>query len=169
MKDNITFEVTRERSILDVEEFCQIVDNLTYVGHYVNTKTSKIIPGVIVQFKGKFYSTEIYTSNIGKDMIKTVVSLLTTDYYPKYCKSLKDCSIFIDVWDSYHMSPCLWEDRSNINSSDSNLICSYAFSDDQLAEAQKIANSNKYVNIFLEGVHITKEYLLKLKDLTVLG
>lgn len=94
-------------------------------------------------------------------MIKTSVSLFKTNYVPEECKSLADCPIYIKTWDSNNRPPCLWEDSGGVNPNEANLLCSYAFYDNQLTVAKEIVARNKYVDIFIKGQQISKKDFLE--------
>lgn len=149
----IVFELKEKKAVDDMKEFCQLKDELTYIGRFANKETSKVIQGTIIQYNGKFYTTELpFIAGIStyKDtdgMVKTTVSLFETDeYVPEECKSVSDCSIRISVWD--------------LKIDDEGPIECYAFYDDQLTEAKEVVNNNKDVDIFLNGEKIAREEFL---------
>lgn len=151
----MTFELTGNEAIFDMEKFCRLRGGLTYIGQFSNKNTSKVIPGTIIQYGGEFYTTELLgisgTASFpadAKGMVTTSVTLFETDeYVPEECKSLSDCSIRIDIW--------------NTDIDDEGPIESYAFYSDQLAEAKEVMNSNKDVDIFFDGKPITREEFLE--------
>ncbi len=159
--ENIKLEVIRKRGLVDVKDFCEIYNGLSFVGYFANIKTSKIIPGAIVLYNGKFYNIpSVCTGHAANDMVKTYVSLLETDYVPEECKPLTGCSIYIEIWDSCRRPHCIWEDNGG-DSNDGNLLCSYAFYDNQLTEAKEIVKDNKYVDIFIKGQPISRKDFLE--------
>ena len=155
----ITFELTGKKAVVDVEEFCQIKKELTYVGRFTN-RESKVIPGAIVQYNGQFYTTEVTTHDIESGKIQTSVKLIeTSEYVPEECQSLTDCSIFIEIWNSNNRYPNIYED--DMISSDTDLICTYAFNNNQLEYAKEIAENNKFVDIFIDKMPISKKHFLE--------
>ncbi len=150
---SILFELKGKKAIFNMEEFCRLKDELTYVGRFANKKTSKVIQGTIIQYNGIFYTTEIPllsgvdSSPADEDgMVITSVELFESEYVPEECKPLNDCPILINIW--------------NTRIDDEGPICSYAFYSDQLEKAKEIVNDNKDVSIFINGVRIaTKNFL----------
>ena len=151
----IVFEHKGKATVCDMEEFCRIKDELTYIGKFANKETSKVIDGTIIQYGGKFYTNELPCSSgvssgpaDENGMVRTVVRLFETEeYVPEKCKPVSDCPIRIDVWD--------------VKIDDEGPIVSYAFYADQLDEAKEIVNNSKDVDIFLEGVKIAREDFLE--------
>ena len=147
-------ELKGKTAILDIQEFCQLNDKLTYVGRFANKKTSKVIQGTIIKYNGKFYTNEMpFHSGLAcspadeEGMVTTSVELFKIDYVPEECKPLSDCPIRIDIW-------CTAID-------DEGPICSYAFYDDQLEDAKEVVNSNEDVDIFIDGMRIAKKDFLE--------
>lgn len=150
----MVFELKGKKEIDNLEEFCRLNDELTYIGQFADKETSLVIPGTILQYKGVFYSTEspLYAgvSSTPKDengMVTTSVELFATSYVPEECKPVKDCSILIDIWDLEEDDKAPYE--------------SYAFYDNQLEEAKELVESYEEVEIFIEGVKIAKKYFLE--------
>lgn len=151
---SIVFELKGKEAIFDMEEFCRLTDELTYIGRFANKETSIIIQGTIIQYNGEFYTTEIPRhSGVGSSpvdeegMVITSIELFETDYVPEECKSVSDCPIRIYVWD--------------IASDDEGPIGSYAFYNEQLEEAKKVVNINEDVDIFKDGVQISRKDFLE--------
>ena len=151
----IVFEHKGKEAVCDMEEFCRIKDELTYIGKFANKETSKVIDGTIIQYDGKFYTNEspcssgVSSGPADKNgMVRTVVELFETEeYVPEKCKPVSDCPIRIDVWD--------------VNIDDEGPIVSYAFYADQLDEAKEIVNNSKDVDILLESEKIVREDFLE--------
>lgn len=150
----ILFELKGKEAIFDMEEFCRLKDELTYVGRFATKETSKVIQGTIIQYNGKFYTTEIpFRSGVSSSpadeegMVTTSVELFNTDYVPEECKPLSDCPIHLNIWD--------------VSVDDEGPIGSYAFYSNQLEEAKKVVNGNKDVDIFIDGVHIARKDFLE--------
>lgn len=150
----ILFELKGKEAVYDMKEFCRLKDELTYIGEFANKETSIVIRGTIIQYDGKFYTTElpglsgVSSSADENGMITTTVSLFATDkYIPKECKSVSDCPIRIDIWD--------------IGSDDEGPIGSYAFYTEQLEKAKKVVNMNEDVDIFVEGTQIARKNFLE--------
>ena len=150
----LLFELTGKEEISDMKEFCRRKEELTYVGEFANKETSKVIQGTIIQYDGKFYTTELprvsgifFAPAKEKGMVTTTVSLFEAkDYVPEKCKSISDCPILINIWDT--------------KLDDEGPIYSFAFSDDQLAEARNILNIYEDVDIFKGDVKISREDFL---------
>ena len=150
----IVFELKGKEAIFDMKEFCRLKDELTYVGRFANKETSEVIQGTVIQYNGKFYTTEIpFRSGVGSSpadeegMVTTSVELFETDYVPEECKPLSDCPILLNVWD--------------VAVDDEGPIGSYAFSSDQLEEAKEVVNGKKDVDIFIDGVQIARKDFLE--------
>ena len=150
----IVFKLKGKEAIFDMKEFCRLKDELTYVGRFANKETSEVIQGTVIQYNGKFYTTEIpLRSRVGSSpsdeegMVTTSVELFETDYVPEECKPLSDCPILLNVWD--------------VAVDDEGPIGSYAFYSDQLEEAKEVVNNSEDVDIFIEGVQITKKNFLE--------
>lgn len=152
----ILFELKGKASVFDMKEFCRFKNELTYIGRFANKETSKVIQGTIIQYNGKFYTNEVpfhagVSSSAADEegMVTTTVELFETNYVPEECKSLGNCQIRINVWE--------------LAIDDEGPTCSYAFYNDQLEEAKKVVNGNKDVDIFIEGVQISRKDFLELK------
>ncbi len=150
----IVFELKGKEAIFDMKEFCRLKDELTYIGRFANKETSKVLQGTIIQYDGKFYTNEVpFRAGVGsspadeKGMVITSVELFDTDYVPEECKPLSDCPIRIDIWDTAI--------------DDEGPIGSYAFYETQLEEAKEVVNSNKDVDIFIDGVQVAKKDFLE--------
>ena len=141
----IVFELKGKKAVYDMKEFCRLKKELTYVGRFANKETSKIIPGTIIQYNGKFYTTEIpfHTGlNFSIDeegLVTTFVRLFKTDYIPEECKPIGNCPIHIHIW--------------NIDIDDKGPICSYAFYNSQMKKAKEVVENNKNVDILINGVN----------------
>ena len=151
----IVFKIKEKKAIFDMEEFCRLKKELTYVGRFANKKTSKVIQGTIIQYDGKFYTNEKpFRAGVSsgpadeESMITTSVELFETDYVPEECKSVSDCPIHIDIWDT------AIDDEGPIER--------YAFYEDQLEEAKEVVSGNKDVDIFLEDIQIAKKDFLEI-------
>ncbi len=154
-----TFEITGKKSVVDVEDFCQLTDELTFIGRFANQES--IVIGAIVQYNGKFYATdEVSSREVAENMLKTSVSLSEICYIPEEYKLLSDCSIFIEIWNSNNRYPYLFEDSGDIPK-DTHLLCTYAFYADQLEEAKKVVNSNKHVEIFINNIPTSRKHFLE--------
>ena len=96
-KEIVVFEVKGKEAIFDMEKFCRLNGELTYIGRFANKETSEVIQGTIIQYKGKFYTTEIpfrsgiSCSSVDNGMVTTAVELFETDYNPDECKKISDC------------------------------------------------------------------------------
>lgn len=150
----IVFEVKEKKAIFDMKEFCRIKEELTYVGRFANKETSEIIQGTIIQYKGKYYTNEVFlqagvscSPADDEGMITTSVSLFEIDFVPEECKKIDDCPIRIDIW--------------NTAIDDEGPISSYAFYENQLEEAKEVVNSHKDVDIRIDGVKIAREKFLE--------
>lgn len=150
----IVFKLKGKDAILDMKEFCRLSGELTCIGRFADKDTSKVIQGTIIQYNGKFYANEVpFHSGVSispadeSGMVTTSVELFEIDYVPKECKPLDDCPIYICIW--------------NTLIDNEGPIASYAFCNDQLEEAKKIVNNNEDVDIFREGVQITKQDFLE--------
>lgn len=150
----IVFELKGKEAIFDMEEFCRLKDELTYVGRFANNETSEVIQGTIIQYNGKFYTTEIpFRSGVSSSpadeegMVTTSVELFNTDYVPEECKPLSDCPIHLNIWD--------------VAVDDEGPIGSYAFYSDQLEEAKEVVKGNKDVDIFIDDVQIARKDFLE--------
>lgn len=150
----IVFELKGKEAIFDMEEFCRLKDELTYVGRFANKETSEVIQGTIIQYNGKFYTTEIpFRSGVGSSpadeegMVTTSVELFNTDYVPEECKPLSDCPIHLNIWD--------------VAVDAEGPIGSYAFYSDQLEEAKEVVKGNEDVDIFIDGVQIARKDFLE--------
>lgn len=153
-KEARVFEVTGKAAIFDMEKFCRLNGELTYIGRFANKETSEVIQGTIIQYKGEFYTTEIpFRSGIGSGpadkngMVTTSVELFKTDYIPEECKPVSDCPIRINIWDTAI--------------DDEGPIGCYAFYDNQLEEAKEVVNNNKDVDIFVDGVQVNRTNFLE--------
>ena len=132
------------REGFDIKEFCRQKDNLTYIGEFANKETSKVLLGTIIQYDGKFYSTEEYL-HVGlsysarkQGMVTTSLELFETDYVPEKSKPIGDCPILIDIWD--------------IHTDNEVPIGSYAFYNSQMEEAKEVVKNHSDVDIFINGV-----------------
>lgn len=150
----IVFKLKGKETISDMEEFCRLKDELTYVGRFANKETSEVIQGTIIQYNGKFYTTEIpFRSGVGSSpadeegMVTTSVELFNTDYVPEECKPLSDCPIHLNIWD--------------VAVDAEGPIGSYAFYSDQLEEAKEVVKGNEDVDIFIDGVQIARKDFLE--------
>lgn len=148
----IVLKITTKQPVSDMKEFCRLSDELIYIGRFADKKTSKVIPGTILRYNGKFYSNELQgvpgvSSYREKDMITTSVSLFETTYVPNECKPVKNCPILIEIWD--------------IAIDDEAPIESYAFYSEQLAEVKNVVNSHKDVDIFFNNKKVNKEELFE--------
>lgn len=150
----IVFKLKGKETIFDMEEFCRLKDELTYVGRFANKETSEVIQGTIIQYNGKFYTTEIpFRSGVGSSpadeegMVTTSVELFNTDYVPEECKPLSDCPIHLNIWD--------------VAVDAEGPIGSYAFYSDQLEEAKEVVKGNEDVDIFIDGVQIARKDFLE--------
>lgn len=149
------FEVTSKEAVYDIKEFCRLKDELTYLGQFANKTTCEVIPGEIIKYDNKFYTTELcgtagFSSMPAAEsgMVKTVLCLFkTNEYNPEKCKLVAECSICIGIWD--------------INIDDEAPIVRYAFSMHQLEEARKIVRANKDVEICVNGEQISRTRFLK--------
>lgn len=113
-----------------------------------------VIPGTIIQYDGKYYTTELPLragiSSTPKDengMVTTSVELFEIECVPEKCKSVSDCSICIDIWDFEEDDEAPYE--------------SYAFYSDQFEEAQEVLESNQNVYIFIDGIPTSKNDFLE--------
>ena len=144
-KEALVFEVKGKEAIFDMEKFCRLNGELTYIGRFANKETSEVIHGTIIQYKGEFYTTEIpFRSGIGSGpadkngIVTTSVELFETDYNPDECKWIGDCPIRIHIW--------------NTAIDDEGPIGSYAFYNSQMEEAKEVVKKHRDVDIFIDGV-----------------
>lgn len=129
------FELKTETKISSIEDFCRSLDKLTYIGQFVNKESFKVIPGHVVQYNGKFYSTETaeedeprlsgFCSSPTKTGIITTLALFDTEYVPESCIPLETCPVRVNVW-----NPIVDLDSPYV---------SFAFANEQLEKAKKIA------------------------------
>lgn len=151
----IVFEHKGKEAVYDMNEFCRLKDELTYIGQFANKETSEVIQGTIIQYDGKFYTNESpgipgvsFTHLPDEGIVKTTVQLFETDeYVPEKCKPVSDCPIRIDIWD--------------VNIDDEGPVVSYAFYSDQLDEAKEVVNNNEDVDIFSDGKEIDRKDFLE--------
>lgn len=150
---SIAFKFKGKYAINDIRDFCRLNDELTYIGQFAYKDTS-LVTGHIIQHNGEFYTTEsplkggISTTAKDKNgMITTTVELFKTKYVPEQCKSLRDCSIYIDIWDFEEDDKAPYE--------------SYAFDSDQFEEAKVVLESNENVDIFIDGMPTSKKDFLE--------
>lgn len=149
----IVFDLKAREEIDDMEEFCRYKDELTYIGQFAKKETSEVIQGTIIQYDGKFYTTEIpFHAGVScvpaaeEGMVITSVELFETDYVPEECKPLSDCPIRISIW--------------NTGIDEEGPIGRYAFYDNQLKEAKEVVSSNEDVDIFVNGERVAKKDFL---------
>lgn len=150
----MVFNVTAKEAIFDMKEFCRLNGTLTYIGRFAKKETSEVISGDIIQYGDKLYTTGlsgVSSSPADTDgMVETTVSLFETkEYVPEECKSLSDCSIRINIWDT------------NIDT-EAPFAC-YAFYDDELDKAKKFVNDNEDedIDIFVGDEKVSREEFLE--------
>ena len=148
----IVFKLTGKEAVLDMKEFCRLKEELTYVGKYANKDTCEVICGSIIQYRNKYYTTELpgrpgISCNCRDGITTTTVELFeTSDYVPEKCKPISDFLILIDVWD--------------VKIDDEFPIASYAFDENQVAKAKDFVKCNKDVDIYFDGTIISREEFL---------
>lgn len=148
----MVFQVTTDKRIFDIKEFCRLQGELIYVGEFANKQTSRIIPGTIVQFRKVFYTTGYGGLCSGPADIKgkintTLILNEMAKYVPKECKPVADCPILIYIWD--------------INLDDEGPIASYAFYKEELEKAKKLVEANADIEIFIDGEEVSRAKFLE--------